>query len=85
MLKVQRLCKQSPGIWVGRKEFALANQRHEYRGYRITIRRHGGGWRATIYAPNSTQPILGPHSDDPASHDDILDQAKRLIDALLSP
>ena len=85
MLDVQQLCKQSPGIWVGRKEFALANQRHDYRGYRITIRRYGGR-RARNYLPTEyRQPILGPHSDDPASHDDILDQAKRLIDALLRP
>jgi hypothetical protein len=48
------------------------------------IRPYGGGWRATIYAPDSTQPILGPQSTDPTSHDDILDRAKRLIDDLSS-
>jgi hypothetical protein len=54
----------------------------EYRGYRIVIRRHGMGWRATIYAPDSQQPILGPQSDDPASRDDVLKRAKSLIDVL---
>jgi hypothetical protein len=42
----------------------MADQRHDYRGYRIDIRRHAGGRRATIYAPDSDQPMLGPQSDD---------------------
>jgi hypothetical protein len=62
----------------------VAIQPHDYRGYRIVVRRYGGGLRATIYAPDSTQAILGPQSTDPTSHDDILDRAKRLIDNLLS-
>jgi hypothetical protein len=37
---------------------------YEYRGYRIIIRPHDSGWRSTIYAPSSDQPILGPQSDD---------------------
>jgi hypothetical protein len=61
----------------------LAIQPQDYRGYRIVIRPYGSGWRATIYAPDSTQPILGPQSTDPTSHDDILDGAKRLIDDLM--
>jgi len=61
----------------------MATEDEEYRGYRIVIRRHGSGWRATIYAPGSQQPILGPQSDDPASRDDVLEEAKRLIDALM--
>jgi hypothetical protein len=64
---------------------ALATERHDYRGYRILIRRYAGGWRATIYAPNSKQPILGPQPDDPTDLTAILDKAERLIDALLSP
>jgi hypothetical protein len=60
----------------------MAAEDEEYRGYRIVIRRHGMGWRATIYAPDSQQPILGPQSDDPASRDDVLERAKSLIDAL---
>jgi hypothetical protein len=55
----------------------------EYGGYRIVIGRHRMGWRATIYAPDSQQPILGPQSDDPASRDDVLAEAKRLIDDLM--
>jgi hypothetical protein len=61
----------------------LAPQQQDYRGYRIVIRRYGGGWRTTIYAPNSEQPILGPQSDDPTSYDDGLANAKRLIDVLM--
>jgi hypothetical protein len=45
--------------------------------------RYAGGWRATIYAPNSKQPMLGPQSDDPTGHHEILDEAKSFIDALL--
>jgi hypothetical protein len=61
----------------------MAAEDHEYRGYRIVIRRHGSGWRTTIYAPASQQPILGPQSDDPASRDELLEKAKGLIDSLL--
>ena len=63
---------------------ALAPQQQDYRGYRIVIRRYGGGWRATIYAPNGEQPILGPQSDDPTNYDDVLENAKRLIDILMN-
>ena len=62
----------------------MATQSHEYRGYRIVIRPYGNGWRATIYAPSSTRPILGPHSDDPTSQHDILERAKRLVDNLMN-
>ena len=62
----------------------MAPQQQDYRGYRIVIRRYGGGWRATIYAPNSEQPILGPQSDDPTNYDDVLENAKRLIDILMN-
>ena len=61
----------------------MTDQLHEYRGYYINIVPHGGGLCATIYAPDSKQPMLGPRSDDPTDHDEILDQAKRFIDALL--
>jgi hypothetical protein len=60
----------------------MAAEDEEYRGYRVIIGRHGMGWRATIYAPDGQQPILGPQSDDPASRDDVLKRAKSLIDAL---
>ena len=61
----------------------MAAEDEEYRGYRIVIRRHGSGWRATIYAPDSQQPILGPQSDDPNSRGEVLAEARRLIDALM--
>jgi hypothetical protein len=59
----------------------MTDQRHDYRGYRIDIRRHADGWRATIYAPDSNQPMLGPQTDGPTEG---LDKAKAFIDALLS-
>jgi hypothetical protein len=62
----------------------MTDQRYDYRGYRIDIRRHAAGWRATIYAPDSEQPMLGPQSDDPTDYNAILDKAKAFIDALLS-
>jgi hypothetical protein len=62
----------------------LAPQQQDYRGYRIVIRRYGGGWRATIYAPNGEQPMLGPQSDDPTHYEDVLENAKRLIDVLMN-
>jgi hypothetical protein len=62
----------------------MTDQGHDYRGYRIDIRHHAGGWRATIYAPDSNQPMLGPQSDDPTDYDEILDKAKAFIDALLN-
>jgi hypothetical protein len=62
----------------------LAPQQQDYRGYSIVIRRYGSGWRAMIYAPNAKQPILGPQSDDPTSYDDVLENAKRLIDVLMN-
>jgi hypothetical protein len=61
----------------------MAAEGEEYRGYLIAIRRHGSGWRATICAPDSQQPILGPQSDDPATRDDALVEAKGLFDALM--
>ena len=62
----------------------MTDQRQDYRGYYINIMRYAGGWRATIYAPDSKQPIHGPQSDDPNDYNEILDKAKVLIDALLS-
>ena len=62
----------------------MTDQRHDYRGYNINIMPYAGGLRATIYAPDSKQPMLGPQSDDPNAHNEVLVKAKRLIDALLS-
>ena len=64
--------------------FINGTRRHDYRGYSISIMRHGGGWRAMIYAPDSKQPMLGPQSDNPTDYAEILDKARTFIDALLS-
>jgi hypothetical protein len=62
----------------------MTDQRHDYRGYQIIIVRHAAGWRATIYAPDSERPMLGPQSADTTDYSEILDKAKAFIDALLS-
>jgi hypothetical protein len=62
----------------------MTDQRHDYRGYCINIMSYGDGLRAMIYAPDSKKPILGPQPDDPTNHNEALDKAKALIDALLS-
>ena len=71
-----------PSMWTVEGQ-ELPPQQHEYRGYRIIMRRYGGGWRATIYAPGGDQPILGPQSGNSTSYDDTLAKAKSLIDVLL--
>jgi hypothetical protein len=68
----------------GAEGIGMIDQRLDYRGYYIDIMRHAGGLRATIYAPDSKLPMLGPQSDEPTSHNEIVDKAKCLIDALLS-
>ena len=50
----------------------MTDQRHDYRGYNINIMPYAGGLRATIYAPDSKQPMLGPQSDDPNDHNEVL-------------
>jgi hypothetical protein len=60
----------------------LTAQRHTYRGYRIVVDRYDGGWHAVVHAPVGVYPILGPQSDDPASHKVVMETAQRLIDAL---
>jgi hypothetical protein len=60
----------------------VAANDEEYRGYRIVVRRQARGWQATIYAPNSQLPIVGPQSDDPSGREDVLQRARSLIDAI---
>jgi hypothetical protein len=58
---------------------------HTYRKYKIRMEPHGRdgrGWQAMICAPNSTQWTIGPQSDSPTSHKDVLSQAKSFVDGL---
>jgi hypothetical protein len=51
-----------------------------YRRYRITMERHGAGWRAVIRSPDSVSSISGPTNNDPTSYKAVLAEAKILID-----
>jgi hypothetical protein len=58
----------------------------EYKGYRIEISRLGRGWRASIYSPGSTSPWRdSPANLEKSSEEDILAEAKQMIDARLGP
>jgi hypothetical protein len=56
----------------------------EYKRYRIEVCRIGKGWRASIYSPSSTRPLSNsPTNLEKSRMDEIVDEAKRVIDALL--
>ena len=57
----------------------------QYRHYRISISRVGKGWRASIYAPNATQPLANsPSNLEKSEENEILTEARRIIDAHLA-
>jgi hypothetical protein len=56
----------------------------DYRGYRVEIGSVGKGWRAAIYAPGATSPLpASPSNLEKSGKDDIVAEAKRIIDARL--
>jgi hypothetical protein len=58
----------------------------EYKQYRIEVCRVGKGWRASVYSPGSTNPLPNsPTNLEKSSAEDIVAEAKRIIDALLGP
>lgn len=58
----------------------------EYKSYRIEVGRVGKGWRASIYSPHSTSPLSNsPTNLEKSEAEDIVAEAKRIIDALLGP
>jgi len=60
-------------------------ERIDYRGYRLEVGPVGRGWRVAIYAPGSTNPLPeSPAMLEKSSRDDIVTEAKRIIDALLN-
>ncbi len=57
----------------------------EYRYYRIEVSRVGRGWRASIFAPNARRPLPdSPFNLDKSDENEIVAQAKRVIDAHLT-
>lgn len=58
----------------------------EYKGYRIEVSPVGKGFRASIYSPGSASPLHESPTNLEKSHtDDIVAEAKRIIDARLGP
>ncbi len=58
----------------------------EYKSYRIEVCRVGKGWRASIYSPGSTSPLSNsPTNLEKSGVEEIVAEAKRLIDTLLGP
>ena len=57
----------------------------QYRRYRIEVSRVGKGWRASIFAPNARHPLAdSPFNLEKSEKEQIVAEAKRIIDALLS-
>jgi len=57
----------------------MTDLRDDYQGYCINITRYAGRWRATIYGPDSKQPMLGPQSDDPTEAVDKANDGLRCL------
>jgi hypothetical protein len=58
----------------------------QYKGYRIESSPVGKGWRASIYAPGSISPWgNSPTNLEKCSEDEIVVEAKRIIDERLGP
>jgi hypothetical protein len=58
----------------------------EYKSYRIEVCRVGKGWRALIYSPGSITPLSNsPTNLEKSGAEEIIAEAKRIIDALLGP
>jgi hypothetical protein len=58
----------------------------EYKGYRIEVRRVGRGWRAAIFALGSTRALAdSPSNLEKSSTEEIVAEAKRVIDARFGP
>jgi hypothetical protein len=58
----------------------------EYRGHRIEVTPVGKGWRAVIFAPGSTRALTdSPSNLEKSRNEEIVAEAKRIIDARLGP
>jgi hypothetical protein len=56
----------------------------EYKGHRIEVSRVGKGWRAAIFASDSTRAIAdSPSNLEKSRSEEIVAEAKRIIDARL--
>jgi len=58
----------------------------DYKGYRIEVCPVGKGWRASIFSPGSIRPWPNsPANLEKSSAEELVAEAKRLIDARLGP
>jgi hypothetical protein len=58
----------------------------EYKGYRIEVSSIGKGWRASIFSPGSTRALAdSPSNLEKSRTEEIVTEAKRIIDAQLNP
>jgi hypothetical protein len=58
----------------------------DYKGCRIEVSQVGRGWRATIYSPDSNSPWRdSPANLETSLSEEIVAEAKRVIDARLGP
>jgi len=58
----------------------------EYEGYRIEVSSVGKGWRASIFAPGTTRALAdSPANLEKSPTEEIVAEAKRIIDARLGP
>jgi hypothetical protein len=58
----------------------------EYKGYRIEVSPIGKGWRASIFSRDSTRALAdSPSNLEKSRTEDIVAEAKRIIDARLGP
>jgi hypothetical protein len=58
----------------------------DYKGYRIEVSHVGRGWRASIFSPSSSAPWPNsPVNLEKSSTEEIIAEAKRIIDVRLGP
>ncbi len=58
----------------------------EYKGHRVEVCRVGKGWRASIYPPGSATPLAAsPFNLEKSGMEEIVTEAKRIIDARFGP
>jgi hypothetical protein len=58
----------------------------EHKGFRIEVTPVGKGWRASIFQPGANRAIAdSPSNLEQSSKEEIVVEAKRIVDALLGP
>jgi hypothetical protein len=64
----------------------MATTAIDYKGYRIEVSSVGKGWRASIFSRGSTRALSdSPSNLEKSRTEEIVAEAKRIIDARLNP